>query len=690
MSLSSSWKWFVGVLALLLPVLVLGCGAADGSEDVDSIGLAACTGSKLSATPGAPVNPGTAVTLTATPATCAGGETPEYRFAYKRIGSGGYVEIQGWSSSATANWDTTGLAAGQYDLIVYTRAAGGGSFQGAAHLGYFINDICTSVTLSTNPAPPQSPGTQVALTANGVCNGAATPEFRFAYRLSSSPTWTQIQTWGTGSANWNTTGLSSGTYYLIAYVRAVGNTSSWEAVKYATYQLGGACSSVTLSASPPSPQFPGTMVSLSASSSCASGLTPEYRFFYQQPNDLTWYLIQDWNGSTANWDTTGLTTGQYTLRADVRAVENGGASEAVDYENYTLWGSQYSEISTGVGWHSCATVNDGTARCWGLNDAGQIGDGTTSNSSSPAAVSGLSTVASIAPGGYHTCAALTDGTARCWGNNSDGTLGDGTQTDSSTPVTVSGLTGVTAVSSGTYHSCALKSDGTVWCWGDNEFGQIGNGTYTGNVLTPMQVTGVSGAIAVSAGGWHTCALTGGTVLCWGLNDFGQLGSGSTNTLEPSPVTVSGLSAATAVSAGDSHSCALKSGQPRCWGYNAYGQLGNGTTTDSNVPVLVALTQMTHVSAGYAHTCARRSPDGSLRCWGNNDFGELGDGTFNTSSTPVTVSGISGATSAGASGGLSSCALLSNGTGRCWGDNFYGQLGDGTTSGSTTPVMLLGP
>ena len=578
------------------------------------------------------------MTLTATAATCGPFEVAEYRFAYSRIGTGIYTEIQGWSNNLTANWDTTGLAAGQYDLIVYTRAAGASSPQGAAHANYFINDICTSATLATSPAGPQPPGTNVNLTATAGCNGAATPEFRFVYRLTTGGAWTEIQNWGSGNAVWNTTGLATGTYNLLVYARAQGNLSSWEAFRYGTYQLGGSCNSVTLSTSPASPQLPGTIVGLSATSSCDAGLTPEYRFYYQVPGNQTWFLIQDWNGATANWDTTGLMAGVHTLRADVRAVENGTGSEAVDYESYTLSGLGYASIAVGMNYTSCAVVNDGTARCWGENSDGQLGNGTTNNSSTPVTVTGLSGASGVAPGGWHSCAVRTDSTLRCWGQNTFGQLGNGSTTSSLVPVTVSGISDAVSVSSGTYHSCALRSGGTVVCWGDNTFGQIGDGTMTGPVTTPTAVTGVSGATAVFAGGWHSCAIVGGGVVCWGNNDFGQIGNGSANATEPTPVSVTGISGATALATGDSHNCALQSGAPKCWGFNGFGQLGNGTTTDSSTPVNVALTAMTTVSAGYAHSCARKYPDGTLRCWGDNTFGELGDGSTTSSTTPVTVFG----------------------------------------------------
>jgi alpha-tubulin suppressor-like RCC1 family protein/formylglycine-generating enzyme required for sulfatase activity len=351
--------------------------------------------------------------------------------------------------------------------------------------------------------------------------------------------------------------------------------------------------------------------------------------------------------------------------------------------------------------HTCVITNTGGVKCWGDNSVGQLGDGTTTQRLSPVDVSGLTSgVIAISAGGgvgemtdiiAHTCALLSTGGVKCWGDNSGGQLGDGTTTQRLTPVNVSGLTsGVLAISAGSSHTCALTTTGGVKCWGVNFQGQLGDNTTTQRAA-PVNVSGLtSGVTAISAGAGHTCALTStGGVKCWGSNVFGQLGN-NTTTQRRTPVLVNGLaSGVTAISAGGNHTCALTStGGVKCWGQNSFGQLGDGTTTQRLVSVDVnGLTSgVTAISAGGTHTCALTTT-GGVKCWGGNGYGQLGDNTTTQRLTPVDVSGLTSGVTTISSGTFHTCALTSTGGVKCWGDNEYSQIGDGTSTNVSFPTSI---
>lgn len=347
--------------------------------------------------------------------------------------------------------------------------------------------------------------------------------------------------------------------------------------------------------------------------------------------------------------------------------------------------------------HSCALMVSGEVQCWGGNEFGQLGSGTTVDSVTPAAVVGLAGPATaLAASGHHTCALLVGGQVQCWGGNEYGQLGNGTTTSSTSPVTVTGFSAdATAIAAGNYHTCAVTTDGQIECWGSNSIGQLGNGT-AADALTPSPVSDLAGpAIAVTSGGLHTCAVvTDGQIQCWGHNSYGQLGNGTT-TGGRTPTTVAGLAgpatAFTALTTGGYHTCAvITDGQIQCWGYNFHGQLGNGTTTDSRTPtpVTVQPADAATLAAGGYHTCAVTT-DGQVRCWGLNHYGQLGNGTTTNTPTPVTVTGLAGSATALSSNDFSSCALLADGRVQCWGNNLHGQLGDGTTTNRHNPVSVAG-
>jgi len=260
-----------------------------------------------------------------------------------------------------------------------------------------------------------------------------------------------------------------------------------------------------------------------------------------------------------------------------------------------------------------------------------------------------------------------------------------------------------SIALGEGHSCVSLTGGTVKCWGYNFYGQLGNGT-TADSATPVDVTGITTATSLALAASHSCALlTDGTVKCWGRDNKGQLGNGDETTADSAtPVDVSGITTATSLAPGGSqpnyHSCALLTdGTVKCWGTGYYGQLGNeitGTTADSATPVdVTGITTATSIAVGGQFSCAVLT-DGTVKCWGSNYRGNLGiEEDYETtagSATPVKVTGITTATSI-AAGGNHACALLTGGTVKCWGYNSNGQLGDEPTTPtqSTTPVDVSG-
>jgi alpha-tubulin suppressor-like RCC1 family protein len=299
-------------------------------------------------------------------------------------------------------------------------------------------------------------------------------------------------------------------------------------------------------------------------------------------------------------------------------------------------------LETGTG-HACALLTSATMRCWGANNSGQIGVGSSGGTREPTSPSGIFGAVDISAGGANSCAVLDDGTARCWGLGG-WRIGSGTMpfTSAPTPLQVAGLTDATSIDTGQHHTCAVRTGGRVSCWGvdDGNQGVLGQSVFLGSNV-PLEIANLEGVVDVAAGGRHNCALLAdGTVRCWGANDRGQLGNGWNTTARSFvPVPVIGLEGAVALTAGGDHSCAvLADGSARCWGSNSHGQLGNGSRDLSRAPVeVLAPGVLTDIDAGPQHTCAVAA-DGGSWCWGANGSRQLGTGASFTS-PPVQVVGF---------------------------------------------------
>jgi alpha-tubulin suppressor-like RCC1 family protein len=346
------------------------------------------------------------------------------------------------------------------------------------------------------------------------------------------------------------------------------------------------------------------------------------------------------------------------------------------------------ELSVGVA-HSCAVV-DSTRRamCWGHNQWGQLGDGTTDRRLTPTLVEDVRDIRAdriaLSTQATFSCA-IAGGGVMCWGD------------DYGVPTMIGGTNGAVAVSVGSFSACAILGTGHVRCWGSNYHGELGrSGADQADYFQAAPpINEVSGAVQVSVGWSHICVLeSGGAVKCWGSNLHGELGSGSPSGDMVTPVTVSGLSNARAISAGQLYSCAVtRTGAVKCWGDNTHGQLGNGGMNNAATPVSVSnVSDAVTVSAGSYSACVTRS-GGGARCWGLNQYGQLGNGQTapetSPQRTPVDVMSVSDLISISVGGGHA-CAISAAGVIKCWGNNEYGALGDGTTNASAVPVLVQMP
>lgn len=530
-------------------------------------------------------------------------------------------------------------------------------------------------------------------------------------------------------------------------------------------------------------------------------------------------------GSNVPVNVSGLTSGVQKIAsggANSCALTTGGAVKCWgnDYYGQLGAGTQYAHsatpknvvgLSSGVvdisinGYSACAVMASGGVKCWGENGNKKLGDGTSStNSSVPVNVIGISNAVGVTVGGYHACALLNNGTVNCWGSNFSGQLGRGTITVAETPGLASGLSGVEAVAAGNYHTCAALGDGTIKCWGKGGSGQLGNGA-TADSASPVAVSGIACAAAVngacggpgacSAGsvsgdnGLTSCGTTrtwtcsgsggGSNASCSNVNPacepvvlgrcgaangapyssaptFGLCRSGTASAISGSgpwtwtcngsgggltascstatmgtackarkvstqdgnscvitadggvkcwgndygatPATVAGLADVIDIKSSPFANCAfIKDGAIKCWG-RPVGFPPTGTPQISMTPQLLSTfvsglpSNIVDIELGLNSACVQTA-SGDAKCWGGNFFSQLGDGTRTDRSTPVDVQGSSGNTSKIAGGvnptSASGCMLAKEGSVKCWGMNNNGQVGDGTTTRRDAPVSVTG-
>lgn len=357
--------------------------------------------------------------------------------------------------------------------------------------------------------------------------------------------------------------------------------------------------------------------------------------------------------------------------------------------------------------HTCARFDDGSAKCWGSDDQGQLGV-IGGDTYVPQPVPELRGAIGMAAGGRHTCAIDANMKAYCWGGNRYGQLGrpDNTGTDnpnpSPQPVMLNGspLGGVVQISAGSYHTCAATFTGSVYCFGRNDQGQLGtnlnSGTSNPNPV-PTLIGGLTGVTTLSASAGHTCGRLGnGTVRCWGDNRYGQLGDGTIDD-RSSPVAVNPLDNARSVATGTAFTCVeMWNARARCFGLNDHGQLGSlanlGLGNPNVSPLEVTnLVDAGPISAGFDHTCTRTTTSG-VKCWGSNAQGQMGSVTAvpGLNPNPAPVQGMTGIVSMD-TGFDHTCAVNDTGNLWCWGSNFYGQLGRaanfGTGNANVNPMSV---
>lgn len=410
--------------------------------------------------------------------------------------------------------------------------------------------------------------------------------------------------------------------------------------------------------------------------------------------NVTWAAVGSAGGSVSptggKTDPVGRLATAWTLGPgggpkEVRATASGGATRSFRAAGTIV----FKTVMVGDR-HTCGLGGDGTAFCWGSNDAGQLGIGVKGNpplfsNLSPLVVAGGLSFSSGTSGEAHTCGITMVAVAYCWGSNDAGQLGSGA--NGVNPAQVSGSNAFSQLSAGVKHTCGRTTGGRIFCWGSNAEGQIGVGSGSGPFQSPQPIAPTLTFTSIAAGELHSCAAsTSGDGYCWGSNVQGQAGLGS----DPGPDVPTLIPGAgyVEVVAGRNHSCGRLNGTNEvfCWGKNEFGQLGDGSTENQTVPTPISGPAFASITAGRNHTCGLTA-GGVAYCWGKGTSGQLGTGDdLDWSSVPVPVGG--GLTFLVLSaGGDQTCGVTIGPVTYCWGDNQFGALGDGTQTSSNLPVKV---